>query len=115
MKIVSEDSRIINELFEYLDNKSIELEKVQVIDRNNSTTRPMGDLGTFLSMGANLTAILTGVGLAIVYINRNFPEWYVVFLPKADEIPMTTDEYEKMSDDGKRAILEHYDIRIKKK
>jgi hypothetical protein len=116
MKIVSKDIRIIDELAQYLDNKDIDFKKIQLDSkRDNNAPRPMGGMETWLSMGADITTILTGVALVIGYINHNYPEWYVVFLPKKDEIPMTTKEYEKMSDNAKRALLEHYDIRIKKK
>jgi len=115
MKIVSDDKRIINELSDYLDSKNID-SQIKKSDNNiDSTTKPMGVMETYLSMGANLTAILTGVALTIRYITHNYPEWYVVFLPKKDEVTMTSEAYEKMSDDAKKAVLQNYDIRITKK
>lgn len=115
MKIISDDKRVINELSDYLNNKGVDSKIEKISNNSDSTTKPMGGLETYLSIGANFTTILSGVAFTINYINHNYPEWYVLFLPKKDELPMSSEEYEEMSVNAKRAVLENFDIRIKKK
>ena len=116
MKIVSDDSRIVDELFDYLDIKGIEVDKLERPLDKVTSKRPMGGLETYLSMGANATAILTGLAVSYQYITKNHPNWYLVFIPFSnDKIETTYEEYEKMSDNAKKAISENYDVLIKKK
>lgn len=116
MRIVSDDSRILDELFDYLDIKDIEVDKLDNPLELVTGKRPMGGLETYLSMGANATGILTGLTLSYHYIKKNHPNWYLVFIPSSsDKIETTFEAYDKMSDNAKKAFSKNYDVLIKKK
>ena len=120
MKIVSDDSRILDELFDHLDMENIEdfeLEKIEVEDDNTSDERAMGgSINDFLSMSANAIAVFTAIKTTISYINRNYPEWDIVFKPfVSNKYEVTMEKYESMSENAKKAIHENYDVVITKK
>ena len=113
MKIVSDDSRILDELFDHLDMEGIEVEKIEVEDRTDSDERPMGGMDLWLSMGANATTIMVFV---IPYIKQNYPDWDILFKPLfSKKYETTLEKYEKLSDNAKKAIHENCDVVIKRK
>ena len=116
MKIVSDDSRILDEIFDHLDMEGIEVEKIEIEDNNISDERAMGGIETVLSMGANAISIFTTLQKTISYINQNYPEWDIIFKPfVSNKYKITLEEYESMSDHKKKALHENFDMVIKRK
>ncbi len=113
MKIESDDARLLDDLFYFLGQKKIEVEKVERMDEDTSERPMTGGFEGFLSMGADATAIITGLVLTIRYIHQNYPEWLVIF--KSDQIEMSADEFMAMSDNAREAVTKTYKVLIRKK
>jgi hypothetical protein len=106
MKIVSENPKILNEL-----SSKFEAQKVQ----ESKDDGGMGALETI--------ALLLDIAVSLIeiyeFLERNFPDWKLIFVPiivpKSDEVEMTPEKYDALSPNAKKAVLEHYKIVIKKK
>ena len=103
MKIVSDNSKLLDEL-----SNRFESERVQ-------TSKDDGGMGALETI-----ALLFDIALALIeiyeFLERNFPDWKLVFVPfKSDEVEMTPEKYDALSQNAKKAVLEHYKIVIKKK
>jgi len=117
MRIVSDDKRVLNELFTYLDGKNIEIEKFEYKSDKLTDKRPMdGLLETILAIGANGTTIAVNLTILYDYVKLNYPNFELKFIPfNSEKVEMSFESYTKMSDNAKNAISEHYDVLIKKK
>ncbi len=114
MNIVSDDTRLINELHIFLNNKDIEVEKIEQKSRELTDKRPMdGLLKTFLEIVVNTTTIAVNLTILNDYLKQNYPHLIMIF--ESDTLNMSMDEYMSMSDDGRRAVEENYNVLIKKK
>jgi len=114
MKILSEDSRIIDELFDHLDMEGFDgIEKKELKRDDSLDERPMGGLESYLSMGANAMSIMV---FLIPYVKQNYPDWNIIFKPLvSNKYETTLEKYEQMSDNSKKAVHENFDVVIKKK
>ena len=114
MKIVSDDSRIIDELFDQLDIEGFDdIEKKKFKTDDSSDERPMGGWESYLAMGANAATIMI---FLIPYIKKNYPNWDIHFQSLfSNKYETTLEKYEQMSDNAKKAVHEKFDVVIKKK
>ena len=102
MKIVSDNLKILDEIYNNFDGEQIQLSK---------DDGGMGALETI--------ALILDIAIQLIeiyeFLDRKFPDWKLIFIPKSDEVEMTPESYDKLSDNAKRAVLEHYTIKIIKK
>ena len=108
MKIVSENPKILDELFDELDIDGFDVDKVAKSEEDGG----MGVLATI--------ALILGIGVSLIkiyeFLEKHFPDWKIVFEPfKSDEIEMTVEKYESLSENARKAILSKYKIIIKQK
>jgi len=102
MKIVSDNPKLLDEL-----SSKFEAQRVQ----ESKDDGGMGALETI--------AVLLDIAVSLIeiyeFLERNFPNWKLIFVPKSDEVEMTPEKYDALSPNAKKAVLEHYKIVIKKK
>lgn len=103
MKIVSDNAKILDELLNKFEGQKIQESK---------DDGGMGALETI--------ALLFDIAVALMevyeFLERNFPNWKLIFVPfKSDEVEMTPEKYDALSQNAKKAVLENYKIVIKKK
>lgn len=108
MKIVSDDARILDEIYFDLESEEI-LEKVVEDNEVSEDEKPMGFLETTFLIVANAAALAT----LHDYLERRLPEWWIQI--KTNKLEMSFEEYSKMSNNAKKAISENFDILIKKR
>lgn len=107
MKIVSDNSRILDDLFDELDIQGVQVDKVEESKEDGG----MGVLETI--------AIVLGIGVSLIkiyeFLEKHFPNWKIVFQPlKGGAVGMTPEKYDALSENAKKAILSEYTIKIKK-
>jgi hypothetical protein len=108
MEIVSSNPKILDELFDELNRKN-DVEKVQ----------ESKDDGGMLGILATVKIVL-GIGISLIkiyeFLEKKFPDWKIVFEPLTDnEIGMTFERYEALTDKAKEEIHSKFKIYIIKK
>lgn len=109
MRILSDDTRILDKIFDDLETQGIEVEKVEEDTYSDKDEIPMGCLETAFLILGNVAALAT----LHDYLERRLPQWDIRI--KTKKLEMTFEAYSKMSENAKKAISKHFDILIKRR
>jgi len=116
MQVLSDNDRLLNELYTELINKDFKVTK-EAIDDVSSDKRYMGDISTFLELYNNLTTDIINTGIIIsaivAFVKRSFSNFKVWIV--TDTLEMSADEYLAMSDNARKAVEENFKVVIKQK
>jgi len=116
MQVLSDNDRLLNELYTELINKDFKVTKKD-IDDTNSYKRYMGDISTFLELYNNLSTDVINTGIIIsaivAFVKRKFPDFKAWIL--TDTLEMSADEYLAMSDNARNAVEKNFKVVIKRR
>ena len=112
MKIYSEDSRILDAIYDDLFKQKIEVKKVAKESDSSKDRVSMGGLETAVL----IIDALSNLASLHDYLEKRVPEWIIRIkgIILGEKVDMTYEEYEELSDNAKKALEENgFEVHIK--